>query len=165
MAGRQHVAAPGEPRCPAEGCERPAGFATDHAGSGVCRRDDGGRDLNQRTRKRLGLPKQRPAPHPPDPGPSPTPTADPLARRLTGSRATNETTAPLPVLRTVLASARRAGYSFEEAWTIGAEAALSYMTTRSAREWWDALTATEREWADAYARRGSNLAALRQWAS
>lgn len=89
---------------------------------------------------------------PPEPGP--------LARRLTGSRA-NPNGDPLAVLRRVLASARRAGYPFEQAWAIGAEAALSYMTQRQAREWWHALTETERAWADAYARRGSRLADLR----
>jgi hypothetical protein len=73
----------------------------------------------------------------------------------------NPSADPLAVLRAVLASARRAGYSFKEAWAIGAEAALSYMTTRQARGWWDALDATERAWADAYARSGSRLDALR----
>jgi len=62
------------------------------------------------------------------------------------------------VLRSVLASARQAGYPFGEAWALGAEAALSYMTTTKAREWWDALTATEHERAAAYAREGSRLA-------
>lgn len=88
-------------------------------------------------------------------------TLDPLARRLTGSRAEQHAD-PLAVLRLVLASARRAGYSFPEAWAIGAEAALSYMGERKAREWWEALTATERAWADAYARDGSRLAELQR---
>jgi hypothetical protein len=57
-------------------------------------------------------------------------------------------------------SARLAGYPFEEAWAIGAEAALSYMSDRKAQEWWDALTATEQAWVDAYALRGSRLADL-----
>jgi hypothetical protein len=43
---------------------------------------------------------------------------------------------------------------------VGAEAALSYMSERKAQEWWDALTATEQAWADAYALRGSRLADL-----
>lgn len=60
----------------------------------------------------------------------------------------------MAVVRTVLASARRAGMPFGEAWAIGAEAALSYMTARKAREWWEALNEAERAWADAYAREG-----------
>jgi hypothetical protein len=64
------------------------------------------------------------------------------------------------VLRRVLGSARRAGYPFEQAWAIGAEAALSYMSERRAEEWWEALSATEREWAEAYARQRSRLEAL-----
>jgi hypothetical protein len=32
VAGRTHRAKPGEPDCPAEGCERPAGFATANPG-------------------------------------------------------------------------------------------------------------------------------------
>jgi hypothetical protein len=87
--------------------------------------------------------------------------ASPLARRLTGSRS-NPNADPLAVLRAVLASARRAGYPFGEAWALGAEAALSYMTSSRAREWWEALSSTERAWADAYARRASKLDALRQ---
>jgi hypothetical protein len=83
----------------------------------------------------------------------------PLARRLTGSRV-NPSADPLAVLCAVLAAARRAAYSFEEAWAIGAEAALSYMTTRQAQEWWAALDPTECSWADAYARRGSRLGAV-----
>ena len=182
MPGRKQTAAPGEPQCPDEGCQRPAGFATDHAGSGFCRRHDGGRELNQRTRRRIAQREGRPAPasHDGDPSPTPSPrdepataeamrpasapalVANPLARRLTGSRATGELPDPLGVLRTVLASARAAGYPFGEAWVIGAEAALSYMPSRQAREWWDALTATERAWADAYAQRGSKLDALRR---
>ena len=65
-------------------------------------------------------------------------------------------------MRLVLASARRAGYPFEEAWAIGAEAALSHMSDRRAREWWETLTATERAWADAYGRERSRLAEFTQ---
>lgn len=72
----------------------------------------------------------------------------------------NPSADPLAVLRSVLASARRAGYPFEQTWAIGAEAALSYMTEQQARQWWAALTATERAWADAYARRAARLEAL-----
>ncbi len=53
----------------------------------------------------------------------------------------NPSTDPLAVLRTVLASARRAGYPFEQAWAIGAEAALGYTNERRAHEWWDTLAA------------------------
>jgi len=66
------------------------------------------------------------------------------------------------VLRTVLASARSAGYPFGEAWALGAEAALSYMSTTKARDWWDALSATEHAWAAAYAREGSRLASFQE---
>lgn len=154
VPGRRHVAAPDEPRCPAPGCERPAGLFTDHVGEGLCLRHDG----------------TAPAPEPtPEPSPKPAKAeatsepapADPLARRLTGSRASPHAE-PLAVMRRVLASARRAGYPFGEAWAIGAEAALSYMSDRKAREWWEALTATERAWADAYACDGSRLAELRR---
>ncbi len=34
------------------------------------------------------------------------------------------------------------------------------MTRRQAEEWWETLTATERVWADAYARRDARLAGL-----
>jgi hypothetical protein len=64
------------------------------------------------------------------------------------------------VLRAVMDAARSAGYPFEEVWAVGAEAALSYMSERKAEESWDALTATEQAWADAYALRGSRLADL-----
>lgn len=177
MPGRTRVAAPGEPQCPAEGCERPAGFATDHAGSGFCRRHEGGRTLNRRTRRRLAENRPAPARHPADPAPSPTPRpsgadaactteasapatdADPLARRLTANR-TNPATDPLAVLRRVLELARRAGFPFEQAWPLGAEAALSYLSSRRAEEWWEAMSATERAWAEAYTARPSSLAKL-----
>jgi len=63
----------------------------------------------------------------------------------------NASADPLAVLGVVLASARRAGYPFGEAWALGAEAALSYMSRTKAREWWDALSATEKAWSQAYA--------------
>lgn len=83
----------------------------------------------------------------------------PLARRLTGARS-NPSPEPLDVMRRVLASARAAGYPFEQAWAISAEAALSYMSPRAAADWWDALDATERAWASAYRGDGSRLADL-----
>jgi len=36
------------------------------------------------------------------------------------------------------------------------------MTSSKAREWWDALNATERAWADAYTGHGSKLDALKR---
>lgn len=161
MPGRRHVAGPDERRCPASGCERPAGLFTDHEGDGPCRRHD------------LASAPQRshPVPEPDTPEPSPAPAkaegtpepapADPLARRLTGSR-TDRSADPLAVMRRVLVSAREAGYPFGEAWAIGAETALSYMSDRKAREWWEALTATERPWAQAYHREGSRLASFQE---
>lgn len=145
MPGRTHRAKPGEPECPAPDCRRPAGFATEHPGEGHC--------LRHASRPPIG---------PASPDPSPTSAecetgSDPLARRLTGER-TNPSGDPTAVLRAVLGSAWRAGYPFEQAWAIGAEAALFYMTTRQAREWWDALDATERAWAEAYARRKNDEA-------
>lgn len=160
MPGRRHVAGPNEPRCPAPGCERPAGLFTDTPGVGPCRRHASHSALQRSHR----------APEPDTPAPSPerggaesAPDLTPLARRLTGSRA-EPSPDPLGVLRHVLASARGAGYPFGEAWAIGAEAALSYMSDRRAREWWEALTATEHAWADAYAREGSRLAELQPYA-
>jgi hypothetical protein len=38
VPGRTHRAAAGERACGIGGCERPAGFATDHEGIGPCRR-------------------------------------------------------------------------------------------------------------------------------
>lgn len=51
---------------------------------------------------------------------------------------------------------------FGEAWAVAAETALSYMSDRQAKEWWDALDHTERAWANAYARRESRVEALRE---
>lgn len=155
VPGRRHVAAPGEPRCPAPDCERPAGFATAHVGEGPCRRHD------SHSAAQLSQPVP---PEPiPEPESEPRHAPGPLARRLTGSRAAPTSPDPLAVLRTVLASARRAGYPFGEAWSISAEVALSYMGHGQAREWWEALDATERAWAQAYAREGSRLAELRRF--
>jgi len=85
--------------------------------------------------------------------------ASPLDRRLTGGTTITQPE-PLSVLGTLLVAARRADLPFGEAWALGAEAALSYMNRRTAEQWWEALSATERAWADAYARRGSRLAAF-----
>lgn len=64
------------------------------------------------------------------------------------------------MLGRVLLAARRADMPFGEAWALGAETALSYMNRQTAEQWWEALSSTERAWADAYARRGSRLAAF-----
>jgi hypothetical protein len=83
-------------------------------------------------------------------------TADPLARRLTGRVQTDAY--PPAVLRSVLIAARRAGYPFEQAWPIAAEAALSHISYLRARDWWEALSATEGEWRTADAGKRSSLA-------
>lgn len=90
-----------------------------------------------------------------------SPEPSPLARRLTSSQTVVQPE-PLSVLGRLLVAARRADMPFGEAWALGAEAALSYMTSSRAREWWEALSSTERAWADAYARRGSKLDGLRR---
>ncbi len=56
--------------------------------------------------------------------------------------------------------ARRAGFSFEDAWRVATVTALHHMSDRRASEWWDALSATERAWADAYLNARSPLALL-----
>ena len=50
MPGRTHHAEPGEPRCPAPGCSRPAGFATEHDGEGLCLRHASHRSAASPTR-------------------------------------------------------------------------------------------------------------------
>lgn len=151
LAGRRHVAAPGEPQCPDAGCDRPAGFATEHLGAGLCRRHSSHREDAPPT----ASPRVEPAKA--ESGAS----GGPLARRLTGSRA-HPSADPLAVMRLLLTTARRAGMPFGEAWALAAEAALSYMSERKAEEWWETLSSTERAWADAYARRDSLLAALHE---
>lgn len=84
----------------------------------------------------------------------------PLARRLTGTGAIQSDVDPLPLFRSILATARCAGFEFGDAFQLAAEAVLSYMTEAEAREWWSALSETEQAWADAYLRRPSPLAAL-----
>ena len=133
---------------------------TDHEGEGPCRRHDV-HSAAQRSQPIPVEPIPEPSPEPASAEGAPEPALDPLARQLTVSRS-EQRAEPLAVLRLVLASARRAGYPFGEAWVIGAEAALSYMGERKVREWWEALDATERAWADAYARAGSRLAELRR---
>ena len=158
MPGRTHVAGPGEPRCPEPGCERPAGLFTEHRGEGPCLRH-APHSTAQPSHRAPIEPIPEPSPEPPRAESAPEP--DPLARRLTGSRA-QPCPDPLAILRLVLASAQRAGYPFGEAWTIGAEAALSYMSRSRAEQWWEALSATERAWAAAYQREGSLLASFQK---
>jgi hypothetical protein len=150
MAGRRHVAAPGEPRCPAEGCERPAGLFTDHPGRDGCLRHD--------PSARRATPAAARVVHEPEfaefaAGARP----EALDRRLTGGEPVPE---PLAVVRLLLHSARRAGFPFEQAWALAAEAALSHMPPRAARSWWDVLDATERGWSAAYHGNADRLAEL-----
>jgi hypothetical protein len=152
MPGRTHLAAPGEPACPEPGCGRPAGFATDHEGTGRCRRHEphGSRHASHVEACRA-VPLPRVAPEN-------VREASPLDRRLRGP--TNPSPDPLGVVRTILLAARRAGFTFETAWTLAAEAALSYLTERQAREWWDVLSATEDGWRSAWVQETSPLGEL-----
>ncbi len=65
-------------------------------------------------------------------------------------------------MRVLTLAARRAGFSFEEAWTVATVTALHFMADQHADEWADVLNSTERAWADAYACRGSRLAELQR---
>lgn len=150
MPGRRHVAAPGEPACGVDGCERPAGFATSQPGSGPCRRHGG-------------------AVEEPTPAPSRTLPAVPLVRR-TGAAAEaarrrlrgdgRPTPKPLALVGVILAAGRRAGFPFEEAWEVAAVTALGYMSERRADDWADVLDSTRAAWEDAYHDRRSPLAVL-----
>ncbi len=59
-------------------------------------------------------------------------------------------------------AARRAGFPFEQAWALAAEAALSHMPPGAARSRWDVLDATERGWSAAYRGNADRLAELRR---
>jgi hypothetical protein len=48
-----------------------------------------------------------------------------------------------------------AGYSFEAAWPVAAEAALSYLSAPATREWWGVLDGTRTAWRHAYDRTGT----------
>lgn len=143
MPGRTHCAAPGEPACGVDGCERPAGFATDTPGSGPCRRHSAA------TARTL-------SPSPVENGPVVACRAP--ERRLRGPG--HPTRDPLALVRVLTLAARCAGFTFEEAWTVATVTALHYMSDRRAEEWWDVLSSTERAWADAYLDRRSPLALL-----
>ena len=151
MPGRRHVVAPGEPRCPAGGCERPAGFATDHLGDGHCLRHE---------------------PHPVPAAASPLSRVAPGRAARAGGRRREPTpldrcpsgsppavaSDPLAVMGEVLACARRAGYSFEAPWPVAAEAALSYLSRPAAKEWWAVLDGTRTAWRHAYDGTGTPVA-------
>jgi hypothetical protein len=63
-------------------------------------------------------------------------------------------------VRVLLTSARRAGFAFEDAWDLAAEAALSYRSERAACDWWDVLDSTRDAWCDAFVGRPASLADL-----
>lgn len=143
MAGRTHRAKPGEAACGVGGCERPAGFATATPGSGPCLRHAA---ATARTREAT------------------TPTGGPrnacraVDARLRGPG--RPTPDPLALVGVLTLTARRAGFTFEEAWTVATVTVLHYMSDRRAEEWWDVLSSTERAWADAYVDARSPLALL-----
>ena len=140
MPGRRHLAREyGAPECPAEGCERPAGFATTTPGEGPCRRHGGAAPATPLTLAAAPLAR------------SPESPSTPVERRLRGhGRPTRD---PLKLVRVILTCARRAGFPFEEAYDLAASTSLAYMSDRRAEEGWEALTRDRAAWADAY--RGS----------
>jgi len=142
MSGRRHVARPGEPTCPE--CERPAGLFTDHPGAGRCLRHD--RPTSKPLARRAAPAAARPVP-------------EALDRRLTGGEPVPE---PLAVVRLLLHAARRAGFPFDQAWALAAEAALSHMPPGAARSWFDVLDGTQDAWSAAYHGNADRLAELRR---
>jgi hypothetical protein len=133
VAGRTHRAKPGEAACGVDGCERPAGFATDNPGAGPCLRHSNGS-----ARIRPATPTRR----------GPAEPVSGLEKRLRGPG--RPTPDPLALVRVLMLGARRAGFSFEEAWNLATATALAYMSDGRAEDWWDVLTSTRRAWADAY---------------
>ena len=140
MPGRRHLAREyGAPECPAEGCERPAGFATTTPGEGPCRRHGGAAPATPLTLAAAPLAR------------SPESPSTPVERRLRGpGRPTRD---PLKLVSVLLTCARRADSPFEEAYDLAASTSLAYMSDRRAEEGWEALTRDRAAWADAY--RGS----------
>jgi len=63
-------------------------------------------------------------------------------------------------MRVLMLSARRAGWSFEEAWDLAATTILGNMSDRSAADWYEVIEATRKAWADAYDDARSPLALL-----
>lgn len=138
MPGRRHVATPGEAVCPAEACERPAGFATTTPGEGPCRRHGGTAPATSPTLAAAPLDRSQRSP------------GTPPERRLRGpGRPARD---PLALVRVLLTCARRAGFPFEEAYGLAASTALAYMSDRRAEELWGLLARNRRAWADAYRR-------------
>ncbi len=137
MPGRRHLAREyGAPECPAEGCERPAGFATTTPGEGPCRRHGGTAPATPLTLAAAPLAR------------SPESPSTPVERRLRGpGRPTRD---PLKLVRVLLTFARRAGFRFEEAYDLAASTSLAYMSDSRAAEWWGALDGDRSAWADAY---------------
>lgn len=76
--------------------------------------------------------------------------------RLTGEPAPD----PFAALRFILALLRRAGFRFDDAWTLAAGTVLSHREPTEARDLWIVLDATRAGWQDAYAGRASRLAEL-----
>ena len=139
MPGRRHLAREyGAPECPAEGCERPAGFATTTPGEGPCRRHGGAAPEPSLTLAAAPLARSQGEP------------STPLERRLRGpGRPTRD---PLKLVRVLLSCARRAGFPFEEAYDLAASTSLAYMSDRRAEEGWEVLTRNRSGWAAAYNR-------------
>ena len=67
---------------------------------------------------------------------------------------------PLALAGVLLAAGRRAGYTFEDAWTLMTDIVLNYMSDRRADEWTDVLMSTRDAWRDAYNGERSPLALL-----
>lgn len=64
------------------------------------------------------------------------------------------------LVRVLLLSARRAGFTFEEAWRLAVSAALSCMSDARADHWWEVLWSTRAAWEAATSTRRSPLAVL-----
>jgi hypothetical protein len=134
MAGRNRVAAPGEPECGVHGCPRPAGFATAHPGEGPCLRHGGDRWV--KARRRRPEPKEPP-----------------------GWRTAGEA-APYATLLRRLAAAKRSGWPFPLAWADALYDALDGLPAAEFGEWAGVLLETGWGWRDAYEGRAARIAEL-----
>lgn len=155
MAGRTHIAAPGEPACGVDGCERPAGFATATPGAGPCLRHSGHAPKPEAALK-LETPRLAA-------DPEVTMRTREARRAVARSRlrgAGRPTSDVFALVRVLLLSAQRAGFPFEEAWRLALAAALTYMPDKKADDWWDVLWSTRQAWADAYLDPRSPLSVL-----